>query len=77
MGSNIFNDYTEYLATEHWDIVRGKKLRSSMFRCSVCGDKEKEFHVHHNNYENLGNENLNYLVVLCKDCHSLFHNKAE
>ncbi|MGL5347563.1 MAG: hypothetical protein ACRDA3_09425 [Peptostreptococcaceae bacterium] len=67
--------YKDYLKTIHWDDMRKYKLKEANYKCQLCGVKETELHVHHNNYDNLGDECPSDLIVLCKDCHSKFHNK--
>lgn len=68
-------NYKQYLETNHWQNVRENKLKESNYKCQLCSKKDIELHVHHNTYENIGNEEMNDLIVLCKDCHSKFHDK--
>lgn len=75
IASYILDNYGEYLKTHHWKQTRVNKLRDSDFKCQLCGVREEELHVHHNNYDNLFFEESSDLIVLCKDCHSKFHNK--
>lgn len=67
-------EYTEYLKSEHWIERRQAALKWWDDRCTLCNG-EGELHVHHRSYANLGQEPLSDLVVLCKSCHELFHNK--
>lgn len=64
--------YTEYLNTYHWSTMRLKALVNAGHKCQVCASTEK-LEVHHNDYSRLGGELLTDLVVLCHDCHTLFH----
>ena len=67
-------NYIQYLETDHWKSVRENKLKEANYKCQLCSKKDIELHVHHNTYENIGNEEMNDLIVLCKYCHSRFHN---
>jgi hypothetical protein len=39
----------------------------------LCGDSDTILNVHHNTYENVGNEALGDLVTLCCECHKHYH----
>lgn len=66
-------EYQEYLNSDHWKQIRLKALKRAGYKCQLCASN-KELNVHHNTYKNKGHENLNDLVVLCRDCHKKFHN---
>jgi 5-methylcytosine-specific restriction endonuclease McrA len=68
------SNYAAYLASDHWQEKREEMLAKCGYRCSVCSSSEF-LNVHHNSYQNLGNEKDSDLVVLCRDCHALFHDK--
>jgi len=68
--------YAEYLQTPEWTKKRTKALRFAQFRCQLCNGNES-LNVHHRTYERLGHELLSDLSVLCKDCHSIFHQNRE
>ena len=68
-------EYKDYLESETWNKTRKEKLKEAEYKCQLCSKKDIELHVHHNTYENIGNEEMNDLIVLCKDCHSKFHDK--
>lgn len=67
-------DYKNYLKTKHWNHQREKILKNAKYKCQLCSNKNK-LHVHHNTYENIGNEKKEDLIVLCEACHSKFHDK--
>ena len=67
-------EYAEYLKSEHWQSIRVKALERADNKCQLCSS-EVMLQVHHNTYKNRGNEKLTDLVVLCRGCHSKFHNK--
>lgn len=64
--------YGEYLRTPEWIELRDA-LRTAYDRCQLCGARDVQLHVHHNNYRSRGMESLAHLVVLCADCHAWFH----
>lgn len=64
--------YKEYLQTDHWKNTRKKALYKANYRCQLCNDN-KNLHVHHRTYENLGQETTQDLTVLCKPCHEKHH----
>lgn len=66
--------YKEYLQTDHWQKLREEALKRAGNRCQVCAYR-KNLHVHHNTYKNIGNEDIEDLVVLCWKCHKTFHHK--
>lgn len=66
--------YADYLQSPHWrDDVRPAALERAGHKCQVCGKENKTLNVHHNTYERLGRELPTDVVVLCQDCHGLFH----
>jgi len=69
--------YAEYLQTEHWQRVTESAKRRAGFKCQVCGAKGGELNTHHNTYDNKGAELPEDLVVLCKNCHALFHGNGD
>ena len=70
------SQYTEYLKTGHWQQKREQAIEFWGERCMVC-DSQEALNVHHRTYRNLGNEHILDLVVLCADCHALFHDKLK
>jgi len=68
--------YEKFLNSELWDDRRTKLFGEYDKACEVC-NSEKIVQVHHNNYAQiLGEERNKDLVILCKDCHNLFHSKS-
>ena len=65
-------DYAEYLKTEHWKAVRGWAMSLAGNKCQVCG-RTARLNVHHNNYYHLHHESPRDVVVLCEDCHMMYH----
>src|SRR3990167_785505 len=67
--------YREYLQTPEWQARRKRQLSSAGYRCQVCNTGTKRLNVHHRTYERRGRELFSDLIVLCEDCHALFHGK--
>jgi len=67
--------YSKYLKSEHWQERRLRHLRSAGFRCQLCNDKDTSLHVHHRTYARKGCERYSDLIVLCEECHRLFHDR--
>lgn len=69
--------YHEYLTSPEWAEIRTAKLEEAEYRCQVCNVQNlfggKALNVHHRTYERIFHELLTDLVVLCADCHEIFH----
>ena len=65
-------DYRTYLESDAWQRQRRSALLFARNRCQVC-NKSGRLDVHHRTYERLGDERPADLIVLCRDCHRLFH----
>jgi hypothetical protein len=49
-------------------------LHLSDRKCQVCNSPHNP-EVHHRTYKRLGDERPNDLIVLCSDCHAVFHGR--
>jgi len=67
--------YKEYLETGEWQNARKRALKAAGYKCQLCGAENTELDVHHNNYDRLGLERPDDIIVLCKACHAKQHNK--
>lgn len=67
--------YVQYLETDTWKRTREIAIKRSGSRCQLCGSTS-QLNVHHNNYQNKGEEMPYDLVVLCRPCHAKFHDKV-
>lgn len=67
--------YDVYLQTRHWRGVRRLLLQWRGRVCEECGATDREVHIHHLTYENLGDEQPGDVQVLCADCHARIHDK--
>lgn len=65
-------DYRAYLDSDHWKQKRSIALHQAGNRCQVCNEGG-QLDVHHRTYERLGDELPQDLIVLCRNCHQLFH----
>lgn len=75
-GARTQLPYSEYLKSEWWQQRRLKSLARAEHRCQVCNAGSR-LEVHHRTYERLGHERDADLVVLCRNCHELFHGNGE
>ena len=61
-----------YLKSEAWKQKRYLVLKRDNWRCVYCGEQATE--VHHTKYAiNIGNEPIEWLVSICRDCHDIIH----
>lgn len=76
------DEYDRYLETPHWKAFQKlafetQRQRLGQNHCEHCppgAPKSKEpLHVHHLTYERLGDELLEDVVIICRDCHSKIH----
>ncbi len=64
--------YRDYLVTEEWKETREWQLRFAKYKRQIC-NSNKKLNVHHRTYERIGCEYHRVLVVLCENCHKLYH----
>jgi 5-methylcytosine-specific restriction endonuclease McrA len=73
--------YLEYLDSKVWRDKRRKVRRRAKYRCEECGRPEEtwlygKWDVHHLRYPAvLGEEPLEWLILLCTNCHAARHPK--
>lgn len=69
-------DYKVFLKTPYWKYISAYCKNGK--RCALC-DSELNLEVHHPSYDfhGLEHKNTDRLVVLCHDCHAMFHNKKK
>ena len=65
--------YDEYLLSDAWQFKRLQIFERDGWVCVYC--HQRASHVHHKNYENLGNEPLNDLETVCRCCHQEIHGR--
>jgi hypothetical protein len=66
--------YDDYLLSEAWRQRRNYMIRSAGHRCQV-GNQRGRLDLHHRTYDRLGYELREDLLVLCRECHDLFHSR--
>jgi hypothetical protein len=64
--------YDLYLRSPHWKRVRNAALERAHHRCQVCNAAGR-LEVHHRTYDRRGQEQLEDVTVLCRNCHETFH----
>lgn len=74
--SKTYVPYAEYLQSPEWKEKQQKARQFANHRCQVCNSSE-DLNVHHRTYDRLGHEHMGDLIVLCRNCHEIFHNNAE
>jgi len=65
-------EYYLYLKSNKWSSIRTHAIRKAQNSCQVC-DSPNNLQCHHRRYNNIGNENIDDLIVLCSDCHKIYH----
>ncbi len=68
--------YREYLQTPEWQETRKRIMKRAGFRCQVCNAYGVRLNVHHRTYERRGYEHDRDLIVLCENCHQIFHDNG-
>ena len=70
------DSYIEYLKSDDWRERRKVLIEEAGGLCSDCGEKGTQ--LHHENYDNLGSEELDVdVVLLCTDCHNERHGNKD
>lgn len=67
--------YHLYLKTPEWKVLRHQALRRANYQCALC-TCTGNLQVHHRHYRNVGNEEIEDLIVLCRNCHAKHHDKT-
>ena len=66
------DEYQKYIQSPAWKSLRLLAIKKAPY-CALCS-KTKKLHVHHRKYPKVfGEEPLEWLTVLCSDCHARFH----
>jgi 5-methylcytosine-specific restriction endonuclease McrA len=69
--------FAEYRKQPEWQVRRVQALTRARFRCQMGSSRDAPLDVHHNSYQNYGDEKPEDLVVLCRSCHQKFHGVVE
>jgi hypothetical protein len=62
--------YDEYLTTPEWQKTRKLALRRAEGHCQECDTEGVDLEVYHTNGDNLGCEQEDDVIVLCKQCYN-------
>lgn len=65
-------NYQQYIQSTEWIVRRRLFLLNHKKVCAICGFYD-QLEVHHLNYDNLGNEKDEDLIILCRRCHNDTH----
>lgn len=69
-----YDTYAAYLKSVDWAQKREAALTRAENRCQVCYDVHR-LECHHRTYSRVGRERDADLVVLCDECHELYHRR--
>jgi 5-methylcytosine-specific restriction endonuclease McrA len=70
-------NFAEYRVQPEWQQRRVQALTRARYKCQTCPARDTTLDVHHNNYENYGDERPQDLIVLCRSCHQKVHGVEE
>ena len=63
-----------YMRTQHWKDLKAKRMSIANYTCEVPGCAEQyELECHHTNYSELGDEPIEHLRIVCRNCHQQIH----
>lgn len=66
------SEYAEYLKSEHWKVLRRKRLEIAGYKCEKCGTPYA-LQVHHLRYKKIYDVTPEDLRVECSVCHAKEH----
>lgn len=69
--------FAAYRMHPEWQARRSATLARAGHRCQACGTRGARLDVHHNSYDNYGDERPPDLIALCGDCHGIFHGRMQ
>ena len=61
-----------YLQSSDWKALKKRRLIIANNCCEVCCCKHS-LHLHHETYENLTQESINDVKIICSECHQKIH----
>ena len=78
-GNFTREDYSLYLRTDWWKIVRGQAFDHYGRACMMCGTSIGSIQVHHRGrdaYSHLFRERVtDHVTVVCRRCHKRHHGR--
>jgi len=72
-AAQLYKMGAKYREQPEWQVRRVQALTRAGYRCQMCSSHDATLDVHHNSYQNYGDERPEDLVVLCRSCHQKFH----
>ena len=63
--------YRDRINSPEWGKLRSELIDRRGARCERCQDRPLHLEVHHVNYDRIGREREDDLMVLCNRCHTL------
>jgi 5-methylcytosine-specific restriction endonuclease McrA len=68
-AAQLYKMGAKYREEPEWQVRRVQALTRARYKCQFCSRRDTTLDVHHNTYENYGDERPEDLVVLCRSCH--------
>ena len=63
-------EYDEYIHSKKWAERKRRLFKKRGRQCEICGRDDRPLQVHHKNYDRLGHELDDDLLIVCEDeCH--------
>lgn len=63
-------EYDEYMQSERWRARKRRLFKARGYVCEMCGASGIPLDVHHKNYDHLGHELDDDLLIVCREeCH--------
>jgi 5-methylcytosine-specific restriction endonuclease McrA len=65
--------YKKSLSATHWRKLRNQIIKARGRKCERCGYAyfSENLSLHHKHYDNIGNETIADVELLCKKCHGI------
>ena len=63
----------KYWLSQEWAEIKADLISMYGEQCQWCGKETRFLAVHHLNYDNLGHEEPDDLVLICNKCHATEH----
>jgi hypothetical protein len=70
-------NYRDYLQSPEWQARRRQAIYRAGRRCQLCNASNVVLDTHHRTYERIGREYDTDLIVLCRNCHTIFHENGK
>jgi hypothetical protein len=72
-AAQLYKLGAKYREEPEWQVRRVQALTRAAYKCQTCSSRDTTLDVHHNSYENYGDERPQDLVVMCRSCHQRVH----